>query len=1403
MSEIHGDEPPAETRKRADSGGAGPALRGYRRQFIYVLWRILTAEKDLVFQPEHLEDLAVYRDGRLVELIQVKAHQQPLNLSHFKPRGQMSFFARCASNREIHREARLTIASFGDVGQELSSAIDAEEPSRTAVAEKICQAGQLTVTQALDVLGALQIHSVEEESLTQEIYSALGKMVTALDVKEALGNLMHWMHRCSEQSRRITKHDLAERVGAIGAFVGDIASHHLEWLSTIHPVGLRSMGQRRDAKELAAEFHAGVGARFEHIEADLDVLRPSRLTELDEAFSSCNVVFLHGASGQGKSTLAYRYLKNSCPGVGRFQITCVDGTPHALRIARAFAAQVRTLGFPVTVYLDVTPHFIGWVDLVKELSFYPDIHVLVTLREEDWRRAAVSGASFRWRDSELRFDRQEAQELFACMTHDAPAPHFVSFEDAWARFGEAGPLLEFVYMVSQGGMLRERLDEQIATIESEVRAGRRSSAELDLLRLVSVASALGGRATASHVLKALGFPLSGDPLRLLEREYLLRTTEDGQHIEGLHPIRSQLLAERLCDPALSSWQDTITEVLPFVATAVLDSFLLNAFSRESLDRERLVDALRRFPTPHWQAVRAVVRGLLWLGVRQYVDANAILIEEIEKDLGLSWMTVLDFDIAGGVPDMPPLFKTILPEDKWGPMEKLRSRQTSKRDVFAPMLDWLGTRTSPPAKPSSAAEWHSLAEVGHWNARTGHTLPIRDWVQSDELTDQISDLPLNVLADVVLAFHETFGDDEVFLKWSRHAQPALLDRLREETLTPKIEEDGKGEIKAHFVVRLDLFPDPQSQDFAEKLEKRSLGAEAMNRVHLLRRLVPDRRGYACQGRGHNVLNVELPVDETTKNILRENLPIHWDVALNAVFRGIAELRFRPTTWEEYAARILAMREVVCGLWTSLASAIEVCLEKGAPPLTDDSDFSLRQWKQLSHQVDLPHLPVCAVGDLGLTSESNAASPRDVPDSGTLSIDPYRPWLHAAHEFRRTVTNFAEQAQQALLLIPALGNAHGKRQKEEVLKRAKTLGVEQNVVRLSRINLSDAYKVMPSFQAESRRLMGGHVDTSRLKSLEMQETDLFAALWALWFDFLENPGIRIKSPRLTCKKKEERLRSTFLTNCERALRKSGEDRNLAPSLRAQRRGQLVVISDAPTSQECLCSLEFILSALRKASKRTGNQARLEFMLAREFGEVLVLPCVKGRPLLPAAWHLSHHDLTAAKPLQWFQQSLVPVGHAVLSSSGLSCWDIPRIEVGQRFHTAFMKFFESAAHLSDILRIGEVDEKGRKILKDYVGEVQASRGDEFQRALDAATEILDDFNAMSEAEAQERESLMMAAIELQQWYEVSRQPRESVNGQLEVALEEIAEWTPRLRQATGHVIGAFCHWTDDALRETPAAI
>lgn len=612
----------------SSSSGASASYKGYRLQALYTLWRILreNRETDLIFQPEGQEDLAILdARGNLLEIIQVKSHAINLTLSSFAPEKPDSFFYRVSNALKEAPAAQVSIASYGPVGPELQQAIEGNRSKREEVAKKIGKHARLTQEDASNLLGRIRLKIVDEQVLRDEVYATLEGSLVGVDRGTAFELLTFWLYICAENRRRISRDDVLDRVNKVGRFISARATHLHEWFTTIIPLEKRQIEPEQQT-QLEEEFYRGVYTRYDHILAGLDVVRPTPMQDVDARFQQSHVVIIHGASGQGKTTLAYRYLEEYFPALWRFKVQAVESRTHALSVATALVGHADAIGVRMLVYLDVSSRDAGWPELAKQLSAHENIRVLITIREEDFQRANVVEPDFDFALVGLSLDRQEAQQIYNALTERAVSTQFLNFEEAWTRFGGEGPLLEFVYLITQGASLRERLTQQVTRLRDEVRRNELSRAELDLLRWVSVASAYEARLKIRPLADALSLTEPTRTFSLFEKEYLLRVSDNGALVQAVHPIRSAILAELLTDAALAPWSQIAHSCLPFIPGADIEAFLLHAFSRRPTDTEELVGALASYRCVEWMAIAGITRALIWLGIREYVEENLTLIQ---------------------------------------------------------------------------------------------------------------------------------------------------------------------------------------------------------------------------------------------------------------------------------------------------------------------------------------------------------------------------------------------------------------------------------------------------------------------------------------------------------------------------------------------------------------------------------------------------------------------------------------------------------------------------------------------------------------------------------------------------------------------------------------------------------
>jgi len=625
------------------AAGAPAALRGYRHQALYTLFRILTEPPTRIFQLEGLEDLDILAQGGTpLELVQVKAVEGPLTLSALAPEKKLAFFRRVLARTAIYPNARERLVSFGPFGAEMVAAWKESGPARRTVLERMKSWGY-GPADASRLLARIELAEVASADIETTVLSHLRDTLVGIDPNTTFDLLYAWLLVAAESRTQVTRATLVEKITAIGRFLADRSAHHRDWYTSIVP--LENAPGAGDRHALAREFYRGVGARYDHITAGVDVVRSARLAEIDLAFQNARLVVVHGASGQGKTALCYRYLHNFAPRGWAFEIRLVENRRHALRIARALLGHMNAIGGMAYIFLDVPPANLAWMDLVRELAQLQNTRLLLAIRAEDWRRTTFYGAPLEIREIELDFNAPEAKSVYDQLTSVQPPPHLLAFDEAWSRFGRKGPLLEFAYFVVQNETLRARLSAQVRRLEDDVRGGLMTASELDLLRLVAVATAYGGRLMLDRLLLRVPLLAPRRTLELFEQEYLLRLGTSGHVVEGLHPIRSELLAALLTDETSASWAQTAAASLSLINDDDVESFLLHATSRRRAEVGPLLSAVNELRPETWISLAGVLRALLWLGVRDYVAANEELIREARAELSGGWSLAVNPDLG--------------------------------------------------------------------------------------------------------------------------------------------------------------------------------------------------------------------------------------------------------------------------------------------------------------------------------------------------------------------------------------------------------------------------------------------------------------------------------------------------------------------------------------------------------------------------------------------------------------------------------------------------------------------------------------------------------------------------------------------------------------------------------------
>ncbi len=1395
--------------------------RGYRRQALYCLFRLFDdcLPHNCIVQPEGHEDLAIYKEnGDLIEIVQVKDYSDNLTASTFKA----SFYKRISQFCAQDSTVGVTIASFGNVGPELAKALDnaQETPQRaldtlTKDREVVDADGNKTtisgvsLDEAKDIFAHVVLDEVDEDTLTARVLEQLRATMTSGDPLRAFENLMWWLIASAEKRSKLTRAQTIQKITQLGQFLTHRAAYEHEWNISIKPIQSPSVDQLDDDK-LKREFFQGGRVRIAHVAASLDIPRIEALHEIHTSFQQERVVILRAASGQGKTTLAYRYLLDWVPTHFRYEVLQAAAFQHARRMSAAIAGHVEAIDVPTIVYVDVRPGDSLWMEFVRELAAVPDVRVLVTIREEDWFRSRVTRDDFNFIDLSVAFTEETACEIFRALRANGFGNTQLDFNDAWAQLGDRKTLFEFVYLTTQNERLTEKIKVQIVSLKDQVNDGTLTDKELQLLRLVAVGSAYEARLDLKRLVSQVGIP---EPTRTLERfgnEYLLRTSDDGRYVEGFHAIRSEIIAAELTDDILQPRGDVEAIVVPLLAEDDLESFLLCSFSRNAASADKVVNTLHAIALNTWVGVRGVCAALQWLGLREYANVNAELVNNVRVIFGGGWWFTLDWDLAqvcgksgfGVLDSLRHISQGA--EFAANAAATVRRQQSDKTEVFSYAAQWLSTFNIPASSPNSVDDFISIAEVLYW---MGHLQlannAVSEWLHEDVISQAWAVLPIHLFAEFAFAIRH-FSPAK-YECWLNDHRDTVKTQLRQRSSILALVEENDC-LVAHFAVNIDKT--------ASKLKPADSEANvndlAVERVEIVSRCLPGFKKYGASGYGHQMTLFSGMGDDSTKRMPVENITIPWLPEFNALARGVVELRFRPGSWNEYYTQIRSMREKVIAAFHDLRAAAKSVDTKGAAALRDT-----RSWDECKRLVNADcFLPRIAVDEWGFVTESRAARYINHSKAKKFSaISTLDPFNKAVNEYTRTVGDFMEQSIQALVLVPNLRSVTTAAARTSVIAKANELKIPENSIRLSVLNGMNACVAVRDLHRVEHLLADVIGMNGVDESFRTNELNEFAETMRNWAVFCY-PSQIMSKPKQTTKGKRPKSRQRVelkdsLTSTRHRINSALKKLKvegiyagiLTDTIPWDQDTALWIIFDTPHPLGSIVALERLWFTLVEAFTPDYDKIVRVKAIDWLWRKIVLVPLVRGRSLEKQAFAnmsgvVCPLDKNPASQLWRFMPE--PIPSEAWSKLGCEHWERqPSWDVFDRFAAAYGGLFCHIDHIADFTRCSvQLDELGTSILQDYLRIEQERMQPFLQETFDSCASLLRECPKLDESVVVERPNILNC-MNLILGMKDSIYPVTDFEQKAQLTLDEMAEWRNRLRTGFDLVGEARCLWVADSLR------
>lgn len=1276
------------------SGGPA-AIKGFRLQTAYILHRLLSGQPTEQFRPEGHEDLDILDgDGRAVEHVQVKAFGRPLQLADLTASDSQGIqaeppYLRRALDRIRAAGTRETVVSFGSIGPELAGAWRNrnrdDERYRRSVVKKLLNEHYTDADITL-LFSAVTFEAVTEEDQQQATLDLLRKGLASGDERWILNAISYWLLEQSERGAVVPLEMFHAELSGATRHLVEAAAYARMWGHTLRSL-LPDDLIVSNPEALRQELYEGVGARPEHVFAGVDVRRPELLTRLDMAFEGSRIVIAKGVSGQGKSALAYRYLHEHAIPAFTFEVSRLQDITHARDVALAVMGRMRALKVPMWLLIDAAPGDTLWLEVLSDLSRIDRLRVLVTVREEDWTRSRDALDLIPHEGVELTFTAEDAHPIFEALTRVRPSDQFLGFDEAWRHYEERGPLLEFVYMVThEGQRLRARLEGQVRFLE---RLWEDAPAKLDFLHAAAFAAATGARVRPLDLAYACG--LSSRALKTtieaLEREHLLRV-RDESILEGLHAVRSKFLFE-LLSTAETPLSTAFRQALSAVLDEDLELFALHALL--TLPPQTTLPALHEAAPSSWAGRAGLVRALLWWGIHEHTELCREVIREAYQEFEFGWWLFLPIDLLGLrplglIPDVSDWSElTFLPKQMRRAIARLRSLVPRETANFTAARQWLAEPRPVPVQPATPLDWAGLAELafytGLWNAPTEVFIGL-------DLNGAVT-LPLEEASEVHYGL--SFVQDERLVSSRTMLRDTLVTRFQLEAPIAQIEDDGT-HIKIHF-------PVPNSDDplatLAGSEHENAVLDATLRRIQMTVHLFPNREFYAAQGYGHRIALLPMldGLDNSVKNMPRENLPPRWGVQWNSVFHRFANREFLLEDWTAHALHQVRRRTEALD---TLARMLDGLPEARAVSKRDREQLHLRIFlegllaltrKMESHQ----ELPRTSVDPWGLAATTRAIEQRAAAAAtGRLSRQfdarHHDVYLKALRSYMGSFANFLKQATEGLW-VQFLFTRPQERNAAYLLRRR--FERELRGIFLSLVNLKDVLERLPAMQAEFRARFGDRINEAELAALEAREHHLLQAAWTAWSEVARAPEEPARALHASPEEVEARHVQRLLRELN-ALRQHGIEVSVVESSeRWSLEGPTLWLHmDVPRSGLVHDAAQMVQHALHHTLRPTWTHRWMFQVMLHAWHTIVIIPTRAGRPWRPVAWVISPLLLIDKPSLQrWWNVPPKLVNPELFARLGLPLWPVNVPPTFEQLQIAVREYFALTSRMRDLSLLADV--------------------------------------------------------------------------------------------------------------------
>lgn len=901
--------------------GGQIALRGYSYQFLYSCNLILSSDTDTIFILEGIEDIDAikYSDGsKTVTHIQLKYSTQRQQDASFMDSVLKNYLEAYLidKNRYFKLVYDFSVAA-GNLNKLFSGNLDknSKEFWKTKIdnIKKETPLWNWSDFNFEDFIQRLSFKNIKKDALEKSIEDSLIKSfgIETDNISLFANGIKLLCFDKMERGAEVTYNEITYCIEEIKFDISKGSQNPAHaWIQRL---------QFSKSDEYSSDYYEGKKATPSDIANNLPVIRPIVENEIIDSIDKNTITVIKTSSGQGKTTLALRAIFLLTEEYTPYQITRCNNDAEIGHIVEYFRMRTRIGEKPLILLDNLDAHLSEWNLLAQLMQTNVTYHykLLITSRENDWYNYSGDISDLHHLHIiKPTLSEKEAENIYNALKKEKKLHEDITdWKKAWSKIADRQLLIEYVYLLTHGEMIAERISAQMKQIGNASGGGTK----LEILRKVCFSDVCGIKLETKSLISNLTAKTDldiGEALKSLADEFLVHISSEGDYIEGLHPVRSRHIINRLHE--YISLDETALSIAKIASDSDV-SVLFSHYPEFDFDKDRFYDNVVNMWLcgPDLSRFVQAIRGTFSGSVMQYFQAHKALFDDAYKHGGLMLVAT----------ELCPFTKFEGYEHELNTLEKMAEMmpnntniqhiiklcdsipkfRTSKTDIYC-----LSSALYLKLKESDfthITDLESYAIIVDWLYNIDPSMNLTPLISLESLWARAEDCSIKTVSS--LMYSSFCGNKDEYSKFVKNNLSRIIGYLKHKTNSHKVQvSDDNKEIKVEYLLRTSEITKGNN--------------ESVSRLTDICRTLPIFETYcsdAIKPQIDLLASYQIPND-AHKEMPKRNIIITFHQEFNGLWLRTIESNYEFETVYEWIDHWLNVRKCAC----DLLAASSVCLHK---------------------------------------------------------------------------------------------------------------------------------------------------------------------------------------------------------------------------------------------------------------------------------------------------------------------------------------------------------------------------------------------------------------------------------------------------------------------------------------------